>query len=102
VQVAALLVAADLADRVGEPVVGQYLRETADAWNDSLDASIYVEGSNLARRVGVEGYYVRIAPPETADAASPAAGFVPIKNRPWPQADEAAIEIVSPDVLTIR
>jgi glucoamylase len=101
VQVAALLVAADLADLVGEPIVGQYLRETADAWNDSLDASIYVEGSELARRVGVDGYYVRIAPPETADAASPAAGFVPIKNRPWPQADEAAIEIVSPDALAL-
>jgi glucoamylase len=101
VEVAALLVAAGLADRVGEPVVGQYLRETADAWNDSLDASIYVEGTDLARRVGVEGYYVRIAPPETADAASPVAGFVPIKNRPWPQADGAAIEMVSPDALAL-
>jgi glucoamylase len=101
VQVAALLVAADLADRVGEPIVGRYLRDTADTWNDSLDAGIYVEGSDLARRVGVEGYYVRIAPPETADAASPVAGFVPIKNRPWPQADQAAIEIVSPDALAL-
>ncbi len=101
VQVAALLVAADLADRVGEPAVGQYLRETADAWNDSLDACIYVEGTDLARRAGVQGYYVRIAPPETADAASPAGGFVPIKNRPWPQGDQAAIEMVSPDALAL-
>ena len=101
VQVAALLVAADLADCVGEPDVGQYLRETADAWNDGLDACIYVEGTDLARRVGVDGYYVRIAPPETADAASPAAGFVPIKNRPWPQTDEPAIEMVSPDALAL-
>ena len=33
-------------------------------------ACIYVEDTELARRVGVDGYYVRIAPPETADAAS--------------------------------
>jgi glucoamylase len=101
VQVAALLVAADLADRVGETSVGQYLRETADAWNDNLDACIYVTGSDMARRFGVEGYYVRIAPPETAEAASPVDGFVPIKNRPWPQADQSAIEIVSPDALAL-
>ena len=101
VEIAALLVAADLADRVGEPNVGQYLRETADAWNDSLDSLIYVRGTELARRVGVDGYYVRLAPPETADAASPVGGFVPIKNRPWPQADEAAVEIVSPDALAL-
>ena len=37
----------------------------ADAWNDGLDSSIYVRGTELARRVGVDGYYVRIAPPES-------------------------------------
>jgi glucoamylase len=101
VQVAALLVAADLADQVAEPQVGCYLRETADAWNDGLDACIYVQDTELARRVGVDGYYVRIAPPETADAASPVTGFVPIKNRPWPQSSGHATEIVSPDALAL-
>ncbi len=101
VQVAALLVAADLADRAGEPNVGRYLRETADAWNDGLDASIYVRDTELARRAGVDGYYVRIAPQETADAASPVTGFVPIKNRPWPRSSEHATEIVSPDALAL-
>jgi glucoamylase len=101
VQVAALLVAADLADRAGEPQVGRYLRETADAWNNELDAGIYVRDTELARRAGVDGYYVRIAPPETADAASPLVGFVPIKNRPWPQSSGHATEIVSPDALAL-
>ncbi len=101
VEVAALLVAADLADHSGEPDVGRYLRETADAWNDGLDACIYVRGTPLATRVGVDGYYVRIAPLETADAASPAGGFVPIKNRPWPQSEMPASEIVSPDALAL-
>jgi glucoamylase len=49
----------------------------------------------------VDGYYVRIAPPETADAASPAGGFVPIKNRPWAQADVPASEVISPDALAL-
>jgi glucoamylase len=101
VEIAALLVAADLADGCGETPVGSYLRETADAWNDCIDHSTYVTGTDLAREVGVDGYYVRIAPPETADAASPAGGFVPIKNRPWEQADVPACQIVSPDALAL-
>lgn len=101
VEVAALLVAADYADRAGEPDVGQYLRETADAWNESLDAGIYVRGTALARQFEVDGYYVRIAPLETADAASPAGGFVPIKNRPWSQREMPATEMVSPDALAL-
>jgi len=83
VEVAAVLIAADAADANGEAGVAQYLRETADAWNEAVDDCLYVRGSALASRVAVDGYYVRIAPPESADASSPAGGFVPIKNRPW-------------------
>lgn len=101
VEVAALLAAADAADVNGEPGIGRYLRETADGWRDVIDACLYVRGTHLARQVGVDGYYVRIAPPDTADAGSPAAGFVPIKNRPWPSPDVPAAEIVSPDALAL-
>ena len=101
VEIAALLIAADLADRESEPSVGAYLRETADAWNDSIEECLYVTGTDLARQIGIEGYYVRIAPPETADAASPTGGFVPIKNRPWPQPKAPGYEIVSPDALAL-
>jgi len=101
VQIAALLVTADLAERIGEPAIGRYLRETADAWNDLIDDCLYVRGTQLARTIGVDGYYVRIAPPETADAASPAGGFVPIKNRPAVDTNMPAIEIVSPDALAL-
>jgi len=100
-EVAALLVAADLADRQGEPVAGAYLRETADVWNQSVERWMYVTGTDLAAECGVDGYYVRIAPPETADAASPASGFVPIKNRPPGQSQEPATEIVSVDALAL-
>jgi glucoamylase len=100
-EISALLVAAELADLNKESDAAAYLRETADAWNDSIERWIYVSGTDLARKVGVDGYYVRIAPPEVADSASPAGGFVPIKNRPPGQSLEPSAHIVSPDALAL-
>jgi glucoamylase len=101
VEIAALLAAADFAVTAGEPEVARYLRETADAWNDQVERWTYCAGTDLARLVGVAGYYVRIAPPEIADAGSPAAGFVPIKNRPPGESNLPAVQIVSPDALAL-
>ena len=78
-----------------------YLRETADVWYSNLDRWTYATGTELARRVGVDGYYVRIAPPETSDAASPMDGFVAIKNRPPDSTNEPATSVVSPDALAL-
>jgi glucoamylase len=100
-EIAALLAAADLAERCGEARISGYLRLTADTWNDSLERWIYVTGTDLTKEYGVEGYYVRIAPPEVAEAASPILGFVPIKNRPPGQSQEPAACIVSPDALAL-
>lgn len=101
VEIAALLAAADLADLHGEPAIASYVRDTADAWNACIERWTYANETPLAKRLGVDGYYVRIASLETADAASPLAGFVPIKNRPpgWSQAPAA--EMVSPDALAL-
>jgi glucoamylase len=101
VEITALLVAADLADRYDEPDTATYLRETADSWNARIEDWTYVTDTDLAHRVGVDGYYVRIAPPETTEATSPKEGFVPIKNRPPEQSREPATEIVSPDALAL-
>jgi glucoamylase len=101
VEIASLLAAADLVERFGEPKVAAYLRDIADAWNAAIDDWIYVTGTALAAKVGVEGYYVRIAPPEVAEAASPEHGFVPIKNRPPGQSLVPAEMIVSPDALAL-
>jgi GH15 family glucan-1,4-alpha-glucosidase len=51
--------------------------------------------------MGVDGYYVRIAPPKVGEAASPAKGFVPIKNRPPADMNQPATDIVGPDVLAL-
>jgi glucoamylase len=100
-EIAALLAAADLADEYGAAALAAYLRETADAWNARIERWIYATGTELCRQVGVEGYYVRLAPPEVAEAPSPAFGFVPIKNRPPGQSTLPADEIVSPDALAL-
>jgi glucoamylase len=101
VQVTALLIVAELAERMAEPAIAAYARETADAWNEIVDALVYVTDTELARAAGVEGYYVRIAPFEVADAASPAQGFVPIKNRPSMQSNVPVAELVSTDALAL-
>ncbi|HLI19541.1 MAG TPA: glucan 1,4-alpha-glucosidase [Stellaceae bacterium] len=101
VEIAALLAAADIAERVGAMPAAAYLRETADAWNEQIERWIYVTDTPLARAVGVDGYYVRVAPPDTADACSPTQGFVPIKNRPPGQSRAEASLLVSPDALAL-
>ena len=43
-EIAALLVAADLADAASNTIAAEYLRETADAWNASIERWLYVRG----------------------------------------------------------
>src|ERR1700692_2543695 len=98
-EVAALLVAADLAEMMGQPNPAEFLRQMADTWNDNIERWTYAVNSDLARQLGVEGYYVRITPADGDGAASPLQGFVPIKNRAISNAP--AVEIVSPDALAL-
>ncbi len=101
VEIAGLLAAADFADEAGESGAAGYLRETADAWNALIERWTYVQDTELSRRIGVDGYYVRISPPDTAEAASPKDGFVPIKNRPLNQSELPCSAVVSPDALSL-
>ena len=101
VEIAGLLAAAEFARAHGEPALATYLEETADGWNEDLERWTWVEGGKLADQIGVPGYYVRIGAPETADAASPAGGYVPIRNRPAGKGDADAAAIVSPDALAL-
>ncbi|PAQ02339.1 glucan 1,4-alpha-glucosidase [Mesorhizobium mediterraneum] len=101
VEIAALLAAADMFGVCGKAEPANYLRETADVWNDQIERWTYVTGTPLCEEVGVAGYYVRIAPPDTAGAASPKHGYVPIKNRPPADTDRPAEAIVSPDALAL-
>lgn len=101
VEIAALVTAADMAEVQGEADIANYLRETADFWNESIERWTYVTGTELAEKLSIEGYYIRITPPEKAEAASPKGGFVPIKNRPPGEARAPAEQILSPDALAL-
>lgn len=101
VEISGLLAAADLADAVGEKTAATFLRETADTWNDKIEEWTYATHTDLAKQLGVDGYYVRIAPPETDNAPSPLEGFVPIKNRPVGQSTQQSVHMISPDALAL-
>src|SRR5580658_8909534 len=102
-EISALLIAADMAEALGEARAAEFLRHMADTWNFNIERRTYAVNTDLARQVGVEGYYVRITPPPSGDgAASPLQGFVPIKNcAPGSSGTAAAVEIVSPDALAL-
>jgi glucoamylase len=100
-EISALLAAADIAELTGHGEASSTLRDAADAWNDNIERWIYATGGDLAQQLGVEGYYVRIAPPDTDGAASPTQGFVPIKNRPPGDNLERASHVISPDSLAL-
>ncbi|MGC8487483.1 MAG: glycoside hydrolase family 15 protein [Clostridia bacterium] len=96
-EIAALLAAADLAELAGNPDIAPYLRETADAWNAQVEHWLYVEGTETARKVGVDGYYVRITPPDLDEGNT----FIPIKNRPYGASTQSASAIISTDALAL-
>jgi glucoamylase len=100
--IASLLVAADMADEEGggESEAGVYLRETADAWNAAIESWLYVTGTDLARRVGVAGYYVRIVPPGFADS-TPRFGRLRFSGDPPLVNGVPVTEMVSPDALAL-
>src|ERR1700720_2551866 len=102
-EISALLIAADLAQSMGEARPAEFLRQMADTWNDNIERWTYAVNTDLARQFGVQGYYVRITPPDADGdgAASPIDGFVPIKNRAIGSSSAAAVEVVSPDALAL-
>lgn len=60
-----------------EPEERSYALELADDWNERLESWCYVENTELAARLGLQGYYVRIAPPRQAAGD----GRVEVRNR---------------------
>jgi glucoamylase len=60
-----------------------------------------VTGSDLAKFVGVEGYYVRISSKEVMDSDNPEADLLRISNRPPGENICPASEMVSPDALAL-
>ena len=81
--------------------VGAYLCETADAWNTAIESWLYVTDTDLARRLGVEGYYARSIPPEQDEGAAPRRRRVKLKETPTAKGGFLVTEVVSPDALAL-
>jgi glucoamylase len=60
-----------------------------------------VTNTPIAREVGVDGYYVRIAPPDVGDEQPASGGRVSIKNRPAGEHEAPYEDIVSVDALAL-
>lgn len=101
IEVAALLAAADFAERCKEPGVPEFLRATADAWNEAIDELTYASETELAQRVGVKGYYIRIAPPEAIQTGLRESTKLTLKNRTDGQGERRAVDITGPDALSL-
>ena len=102
VMVAALLGAASFLEPRGFPAhTIDYLREDADWINDSIENWTYAIATNLAKTVGVDGYYVRICPIDLVDDKMPPNGVTMIKNCPDDRSIWPAVDIVSPDALAL-
>src|SRR5437764_5237912 len=101
IEIAGLLAAADIMEACRRQEGASYLRETADSWNDEIEHWTFATGTQICEKLGLKGYYVRIAPPDTCDAASPLAGFVSIKNRPPGDDRRPAALLISPDALSL-
>lgn len=61
-----------------EPPERAYALSLADDWNERLESFCFVTGTPLAKQHGVNGYYVRIAPPEKDGGLT---GRVHVSNR---------------------
>jgi glucoamylase len=56
VEISAFLAAADAIEAAGNNAMAQYLRETADGWNEQIDSWTYATDTELSRRLGIDGY----------------------------------------------
>lgn len=99
VEIAALLAAADALDVAGQGSTARYVRETADYWNEQIESWTYVSGTEMSRKLGIAGYYMRIGFAE--GGVNRSRGFIPIRNRSEANAAIEAGSLISPDALAL-
>ena len=100
-EVAALLAAADFTEEGGDLAGAAFLRDTADAWMETIDEFTYISGTPLAEAHGVSGYYVRMAPLKRAELKEMGSLKNEMSNLRWGNRKHPASEMVSPDALAL-
>jgi glucoamylase len=96
-EIAALVVSADLARAAGDLEMAASVEATADAWFAKIDEWTYARDTDLSQELGIDGYYIRIAPNNTASQK----GSIAIRNRPLVDSVGMAEKVVSPDALAL-
>ena len=96
-EISALIIGAELAELAGESDYAPYLRETADSWYSCIDRWLYVKGGELADKAGVEGFYVRVTPPDFEEGDD----IICIKNRPPDSCYPHISSVVCTDALAL-
>ena len=99
-EIAALLCAAAALEAAGKVSVARYLREVADGWNERIESWTYVVDTDLSRKLGIDGYYIRIGRPADNGMSDPH-GSIVVRNRPAADAKVEADLLVSPDALAL-
>jgi len=100
-EIAALLAGAELADLNDENDFANYCRETADSWNDTLEHRTYVTDTPLAKKHGVDGYYIRINPFSDIAASELGDRTINLKNHHLDHGKTKINELVSVDALAL-
>ncbi len=63
------------------PAAQEFALALADFWNDRIEAWLTVQGTALAQRLNVAGYYVRVAPPDVLARPQSLQAMLTLKNR---------------------
>ncbi|MGI8950841.1 MAG: glycoside hydrolase family 15 protein [Chitinophagaceae bacterium] len=100
-EVAGLLAAADLAEINNEKKLATYCRETADYWNDNIETWTYVTDTNLAKEMGVDGYYIRINPYYNIAATELGDQYIYLKNHENDEGKTLINELICVDALAL-
>ncbi|HWE40153.1 MAG TPA: glycoside hydrolase family 15 protein, partial [Isosphaeraceae bacterium] len=74
---------------------------TADSWNYSIESWLYITGTDVAKRLGIEGYYLRTVPPELDGRSTPKQGHVTLRSDPPGREGVPVSEVVSVDALCL-
>jgi glucoamylase len=97
--ISGLVIAARAAREHGEENLSRYLLETADAWNAQIENWTYSTGGNLAKPLGLAGYYCRVVPAD--EQGRPAFDQTYALSNSLSKSKVVPHEIVSPDVWAL-
>ena len=98
VEISALCYGLEMADQLGFHEESNKIQLIADIYSSNIEGWLYRENSDLAKKYGVDGHFVRIS---QIDQDEQKGDFIPIKNRPWTSSLVKTEDIVSTGSLSL-